>query len=229
VSLDEYATLRRYDGTLPMSEASELGRQCRTSAVYVHYCNRQELEPYVIAAAENQRLDWLRQQCLDVAHHLSKGTERWICVYVGEAAVSLRGRTAAKRFRHEFGLAGYFQQAPALDALCSILYKERKWTPVCKVSTGGKIRTYLRPEDKREFLNWCARYVRCAWLPIDCDTSDAKRKVRGAEVALIFDLKPLLNVKESRNPFARFVTTARQRFHSESRRGQMILERTNEN
>jgi hypothetical protein len=156
------------------------------------------------------------QQCLSLAHTLSDGAQTWVCAYIGEVAISLKGRTAAMRLRHEFELRGYCQQAPALEAIMAVLYEPQHWEPAHKRSKKGKLRTYLQAVDKVAFLEWCEANVRCGWTPVNVDVDIAKLKVSRDERALIQELKPLFNVKGSVNPFARVVSDARHRFRNAS-------------
>ena len=218
---DEYEDLFQYARTVSFNDAGLKGRRCMTSAVYAHYCNRSALAPFILSLGSRSsaaaRMDAQEcAQCLSLAHNFINGAQTWVCVYVGEVAISPKGRTAAKRFRHEFELCGYCQQAPALEALCAVMYESRRWKPAHKRSEEGELRTYLQTGDKADFLKWCEENVRCAWKTVDVHVDIAKHKVSADECALIQELKPLLNVKRSMNPFAPVVSEARRRFRDES-------------
>lgn len=120
---NQYPELTQFKSTVALDEADRQRTSCRKSAVYVHYCRQAAIEPYVISAVG-------ATSCLEQAYSIKdKDDNRWTCVYVGEVSISRSGRCAATRFYYEFGGGGYLRQAPALELLCSLLYRLRRWTP----------------------------------------------------------------------------------------------------
>jgi hypothetical protein len=115
------------------------------------------------------------------------------------------------------GLAGYFQQAPALEAIASVNYKSEGWTPIGTLMNNGKTRIDFSPEEETAFLAWCGRNVRYGWVPIEVDPILAKQKLSQDERRLIEIHRPLLNVKHCRNGFVPFLTEARKGFREESK------------
>ena len=209
--LQEYQDLLSYDATVPMSRALKIGRTCSTSAIYVHYLRATALDLSVSPFWLDCAADRVRDQCLQASYRIRGDGAEWICAYVGQAAAFVTGRTAADRFRHEFGLAGYFQQAPVLEAICALVHRSQHWTPISK---GAQGRVYLPAEQRLSFLRWCTENVRCAFHGVPLVGDDAKRKLRTDERALISELKPLLNHAFSENPFTPYLKRARREFRS---------------
>jgi len=160
-------------------------------SVYVHYCRTDVLEQYVIAAGGTRN-------CLDQAHSITDGIHCWTSVYVGESAISTKGRIAATRFRYEFGMRGYLKQAPAIESLCSLIYRHLSWGLYCR---NGSTRAYLLPEHHENFVSWCNANVRVAYREFDLPVGIAKATVRKEEHELLSALRPLLNVKDATNDF----------------------------
>lgn len=208
----EYGALFRSDSTYAFGE--DAWKTCRTAAMYAVFGRRVAVEPHVVAAVAGRRSDpWVRSECLDTAYHLEESRERWTCLYIGEVATNPRTRRSARdRFRHEFALAGYFQQAPVLSALCALLYRSQGWRPISTPMGATKTRTQFASEDKAAFLAWCKQNLRYAWVPVAVDVSEAKEKVRADEEVLIARPRPVLNVRHTLNPFGPFVTEARRQF-----------------
>jgi hypothetical protein len=218
--LREYEDLLSYEATMPMSKARELGRKCSTSAMYAHYLRAMVLDQAFFDSLINVAADRVRDQCLHGCYRIRGDGEEWICVYVGQAGAFVSGRTAAHRFRHEFGLVGYFQQAPALEAICALIYKSINWTPI---SRGKQGRVYLPAEQKACFLNWCDENVRCVFHSVPLVGNDAKRKLAPDERALISEPKPLLNHAFSENPFRQYLEKARREFRTGAIRQEAIM------
>ena len=103
-----------------------------------------------------------------------------------------RSCTAAKRLRHELGLCGY-----------------------AHVQKKTERRTYfIDDHEKQRFLGWCDQNVRAVWQEIHTPVDLAKQKLREDERAMIREFKPLLNVKDSDNPFKPCIKEARKRFRA---------------
>jgi hypothetical protein len=211
----KYAPLfqsRRFDSTITMEEADRRRRSCQASAVYVHYCRRAAIEPYVISAGA-------ARSCLEQAHSFS-AAEWWTCVYVGEVAISAAGRVAATRFYYEFAGGGHLKQASALESLCSLLYRGNKWTPY-HTNSGGSLSTlriYLLPHHREEFLAWRRQNVRVAWREFPDSLDSAKQRVRFAEAHLISGLAPLLNIRHGTNDFKPTLRQLKTALRSDSRK-----------
>jgi hypothetical protein len=213
-AVEEYGSLFDYESTIPLAEARTLGSKCTTSAMYVAYCRRSSLEADFFSSITDQaKRDSRIDDGLNICHTLTRDQEEWTCVYIGEVAVSKKGRTAAKRFRHEFGFAGYLRQAPLLESLCSLLYRKFNWRSVRRRSANGiHGRIHLDPPHKIAFLAWCDKNIRCAWREVNLPVGEAKRKLSLDEKALILYFKPLLNLKFSQNPFKPFLQFQRDDF-----------------
>jgi hypothetical protein len=208
----EYKELLRYGATLPISQARDLGRKCSTSAIYAHYWRATSLETHLASVLATAG-DEVKHQCFRSSYRMQGEGAEWICVYVGLAGAFSTGRTAAHRFRHEFGLDGYFQQAPILEAICALVYRPLRWTPISRGKTG---RVYLPAAQKLQFLSWCNENIRCAFQTVALVGDDAKRKLEPDERALIAELSPLLNDKFSENPFRPYLKAARRNFRTEA-------------
>jgi hypothetical protein len=209
--LEEYEAILRYEETLPLTEAYKKGRQCKASAIYAFYGRRSAIEHLVTSMiGESERA----RECLDIAYRIDDdaGGGEWVLLYVGEVAISNRRRTAAKRFWYQLGLGGYLKQSPALELLCVLTNQEHHWQVFSK-----KDRTYFTDKaEKQRFLGWCNQNVRAVWQEIDSPVDEAKQKVREDERAIIREFKPLLNVKDSINPFKDYISEARKRFRCPS-------------
>jgi hypothetical protein len=139
-----YPQLTNFASTMRLSEANRLRKSCRASVVYVHYCRQSAILPCLSSFADAR--SWL-----DQAHSIVDDTgELWTCIYVGEVAISSKGRRAATRLYYEFG-GGYLRQGPPIELLCSMIYREKQWS-LYHTNTGvalSRLRVYLLPEDRR--------------------------------------------------------------------------------
>jgi hypothetical protein len=210
-ALTLYPDLTRYDATFSLDEANKNRTACRSSGVYVHYCHTDMLEPFVIAAGGTKA-------CLDQAHSIRNAGHQWTCVYVGECAESKKGRVFARRLYFEIGMGGYLRQAPAIEALCSLIFRKQKWIPY-HTNPGkppSKLRVYLEPEHREKFEAWCKAHVRVAYRKLDLPLATAKATVRTEERNLITGLSPLLNIKLGTNDFKLFSPTLRSDLRRDS-------------
>jgi len=175
------------------------------------------LQPFVLALANSEYPPERLLACLESARTLRWSGELWTSIYFGMAgAYTDSGRTPADRCEHEFGLVGYFRQAPALEGLFLVLRPSFQWTTKCSNSDVPQLYKLNIAFDRgrAEFLNWCASNVRCAMHERPQLTKDraGRAVLEGDEAALCRELAPLLNVRKNKNDFRSWLTAERARF-----------------
>ncbi len=216
---NQYSTLLNYTRTLPIPAAHWEGQQLRNAAIYVHYCRRAAIEPFVVRLADSEHDHERFVKCLNRAKAIKGDGEEWTLVYVGIAAALESGRLPGDRFDHEFALCGYFRQAPALESLFLVLQGAFDWTTRCsnpEICVPRKLNIVFE-HGRNEFLEWCSKHVRCGWNErpdFPRTRAECGRLLRSDERCLIKLWSPLLNVQQNRvgNDLCEWLTKERRQF-----------------
>ena len=218
---EKYSDIR-IENAYALPEAHWRGKSCETSAMYAHYIRTQALRPFILALANSEYSRERLLACLKSASTLDCAGELWTLGYLGKAgALSYSGRKPADRFRHQFDLAGYFRQAPALESLFLVLRAGFQWKTKC----GNPVVLPLSKLDisfdvgRTEFFNWCASNVKCAVHERPELTKDraGSAVLEYDEAALCRELTPLFNVQKNGNDFCGWLTAERDRFRRSHR------------